>query len=76
MPCIGRQILIHHTTRETLLLLFVQESGQCWDFPGVLVVKNLPSNARDTGSISGQGTKVPQATGQVRLHVSTREACA
>ena len=44
--------------------------------PGVLVVKNLPSNARDTGSISGQGTKVPQATGQVRLCVTTREACA
>ena len=32
VPCIGRQILIHYTTRETPLLLFVQESGQCWDF--------------------------------------------
>jgi len=30
------------------------------DFPGGPVVKNLPSNAGDTGSVSGQGTKIPQ----------------
>ena len=34
------------------------------DFPGGPVVKNLPSNAGDTGSISGQGTKIPHAAGQ------------
>ena len=26
-----------------------------WDFPGCLVVKNLPANAGDTGSIPGLG---------------------
>ena len=29
------------------------------DFPGGLVVKNLPSNRGDSGSILGQGTKIP-----------------
>ena len=28
-----------------------------WDFPGAPVVKNLPSNTGDVGSIPGQGTK-------------------
>ena len=46
------------------------------DFPGGLVVKNLPSNSRDTGSIPGQGTKIPHAAGQLSLHATTTEpAC-
>ena len=36
-----------------------------WDFPGGLVVRNLPSNAGDVGSISGLGTKIPHATRQL-----------
>ena len=35
------------------------------DFPGGPVVKNPPSNAGDVGSIPGQGTKIPHATGQL-----------
>ena len=35
------------------------------DFPGGPVVKNMPSNAGDTGSIPGQGTKIPHAMGQL-----------
>ena len=35
------------------------------DFPGGPVVKNLPSNAGDAGSILGQGTKIPHAEGQL-----------
>ena len=31
------------------------------------MVKNLPSNTRDTGSIPGQGTKIPQIAGQLNL---------
>lgn len=31
------------------------------DFPRDPVVKTLPSNAGDTGSITGQGMKVPHA---------------
>ena len=33
------------------------------DFPGGLVVENLPYNAGGTSSIPGQGTKVPLAVG-------------
>ena len=33
-----------------------------WDFPGGLVVRNLPSNAGDMGSISGLGAKISYAT--------------
>ena len=31
------------------------------DFPGGPVVKNLPSNAGDVGSILGQRTRIPHA---------------
>ena len=37
-----------------------------WDFPGGPVLKNLPSNAGDAGSIPGWGTKSPHAVGQLR----------
>ena len=30
------------------------------DYPGGSVVKNLPFNAGDSGSIPDQGTKIPQ----------------
>ena len=40
-------------------------------FPGGLAVKNLPSNAGDTGWTPVQGTKIPQAVGQPC--VTTRE---
>ena len=32
------------------------------DFPDGQVVKNLPCNAGDVGSIPGLGTKIPHAT--------------
>ena len=37
------------------------------DFPGGPVVKNPPSNAGDTGSIAGRGTKIPPAVRGWRL---------
>ena len=40
-----------------------------WDFPGSPVADNLPYKAGDPGSIPGQGTKIPHATGQLSLHV-------
>ena len=46
------------------------------DFPGGPVVKNLPSNAGDLGSIPGQGTKIPNAVRQLSPHSTTREAHA
>ena len=36
-----------------------------WDSPGGPGVKNLPSNAGDTGSIPGRGTKITHALGQL-----------
>ena len=36
-------------------------------------VKNAPFNAGDVGSIPGRRTKIPHATGQLSLHVTTRE---
>ena len=46
------------------------------DFPGGPVVKNPPYNAGDTGSIPGQGTKIPHAAEQLSLHATTTElAC-
>ena len=44
---------------------FFHIKRHCWDFPGSPVVKNLPSNAADAGSIPGQGTKIPHAMGQL-----------
>ena len=35
------------------------------------MVKNLPSNAGDTGSIPGRGTKIPHAMGQLSPRVTT-----
>ena len=43
------------------------------DFPGCLVVKNLPSNAGDMGSILGRGTIITYATGQLSPHATTTE---
>ena len=43
------------------------------DFPGGPVVKSLPSNAGDAGSIPGQGTKIPYAVGKLHLRATTRE---
>ena len=43
------------------------------DFPAGPVVKNLPCNAGDTGSVPGQGTKIPYATGQLSLCVAASE---
>ena len=43
------------------------------DFPGGVVVKNLPSNAGDTGSTPGWGTKIPHAAGQLSPRATTTE---
>ena len=43
------------------------------DFPGCPVVKDLPSNAVDAGSISGQRAKIPHSVGQLSLGVTTIE---
>ena len=42
-------------------------------FSGGPVVKNPPSNAGDAGSIPGQGTRFPHATGQLSPYAKTPE---
>ena len=37
------------------------------------MVKNLPSNAGDMGSIPGQGTKIPHDVGQLSRHAAITE---
>ena len=43
------------------------------DFPGGPVVKNMPSNAGDMGSILGRGTKITHVTGQLSPRTTTVE---
>ena len=43
------------------------------DFPGGPVVVNPPSNAGDSGSIPGQGIKIPQTGEQLGSHAATTE---
>ena len=43
------------------------------DSPGGPVVKNTPSNAGDSGSIPGGGTKIPHAAGQLSPRATTIE---
>ena len=45
----------------------------CGDFPGGLVVENLPCNAEDMGSIPGLGTKIPHAVEQLSACTATTE---
>ena len=42
-------------------------------FPGGSVVKNLPANAGDTGSILGLGSKILHAMGQLSLCTTVTE---
>ena len=46
----------------------------CRDIPGGPVVKILPCNAQDTGSIPVRGTKIPQVSEQLSPHATTRES--
>ena len=46
-----------------------------WKVPGDPLVKNLPSNAGDTGSMPGWGTKIPHALWPLSPCATTREDC-
>jgi len=43
-----------------------------WDFPGGPVVKTPPSNAVHVGLLSGRGTKIPHAVGQLNPDAATK----
>ena len=44
-----------------------------WGFPGGPVVKNMPLNAGDEGSIPGQGNKMPHAAWPLSLCAATTD---
>ena len=50
---------------------FVSQKDHPRDFPGGPVVKKPPTNAGDTGSMPGLGTKSLHAKGQLSLHAAT-----
>ena len=71
----NNEILPFATTWMDLEGFMLNEISQ-QDFPGGPVVKNLPSNAGDPGSIPGWGTKIPHAMGQLSPCATTTElAC-
>ena len=45
------------------------------DFPGGPVIKTLPSNARDEGSKSGRGAKMPHAPGPKSQNIKQKQYC-
>ena len=49
-------------------------NGDLRDVPGGPVFKNLPRNARDMGSMPGQGTNIPHAHNQLSPCITTAES--
>ena len=60
------------TQNNNILIFILIKSKPRRDFPSG-PVENPPSNAGDTGSIPGQGTKIPHAAGQLSPRVATTE---
>ena len=61
----------------SLLIVFCSlKINYLGDFPGGPAVKNLPSNTGDTGSIPGQGTKIPHTVGQGSPRAAATDAHA
>ena len=63
-PCRKESIISHHRGGNRN-----QRRGTSPNGP---VVKNLPPNAGDVGSIPGRGTKIPHASGQLSLHTAMK----
>ena len=61
-------MLVGHSQIIPNLVLFCFIKKWCHrDFPGGPVVKNPPCNTANAGSISGLGTKIPQALQQPKI---------
>ena len=58
------------------LTLMIASKVELGDFPGVPVVKNLPANTGDIGSIPCRGTKIPHARGQLSLYATPTDPTA
>ena len=53
----------------------LEDKRESRDFPGHPVVKTLPSSAGNAGSIPGQGTKIPQTSGQKTKNMKQKQYC-
>ena len=73
-PLISKEMQIKTTVRyHPTFLRMAAIKKQNRDFFSGPVVKNLPPNAGEVGSIPGRGTKIPQATGQLSRSTTTGE---
>ena len=68
-----RQMLYHLSHEGSPAVDYIRVNNQPRDYPGGPVIKNPPSNAGDAGSILGQRTMIPHATGQLTLHATAKE---
>ena len=63
MTCLLRfQLTTSNFTNEWILILILLSNG-AWGFPGGSMVKNLPANAGDSGSIPGLGRSPGEGNG-------------
>ena len=73
--CMDRQMMdesVKEWMNESLLKNVDRYMEEWRELPGGPVVKNLPSNAGDVGSIPDQGTKIPHALGQLSPLTATK----
>ena len=64
-----RKVRAENVLENHLLQLFYLKGEE----PGGPVVRSLPCNAGDLGSIPVQGTKIPHAEQQLSLYIASRE---
>ena len=57
----------YHFISTRMTILIKKKKKEDRNFPGGPMFKNLPSNAGDSGSTPGQGTKILCAMGQLSL---------
>ena len=67
-PAKNKNINKHFKDEEVFLKITIDR-----DFPGGTVVKNPPSNAWDSGSIPGQGTRSHMHAATKSSHATTKE---
>lgn len=73
-----------YTDCDFLIRLYQEKNGERFchlekklslgDFPDGPVIKNPPTSAGDLGLAPGEGTKIPQALGQLSLCTTATEA--
>ena len=70
--CSAKYTFVLSSVKEVTLAMKMPKFHS-WNFLGSPVVRNLPCNAMDLGSIPGRGTEIPHALEQQSLHAATAE---